>query len=320
MMNKLVIVVPAYNEELVIEKTTEKLVDILQRLVDNNKISDEILLLYVDDGSQDNTWEMVTELHKQNKLVTGIKFSHNAGHQNALIAGIECAKDADYIITIDADLQDDPDSIEDMVDQANSGKNIVFGVRNNRDSDTWFKKTSAELFYKIMALLGVESIPNHADFRLIDQRVIQAFLQYPEREMFLRGIFPKLGFNQGEVFYARSKREAGETKYPLRKMLTFAMDGITSFSVVPIKMIRNVGFLVAFVGIIYLIYTVIAKVMGHAVAGWPSLIISMWLLGGVQLVALGVVGEYIGRIFTEVKHRPRYTLEANLYTDKVVEQ
>lgn len=319
-MKKLVIVVPAYNEEPVIEKTTQKLVAILERLVAKKKISSDSLLLYVDDGSSDNTWKMVIDLHNRNKLVSGIKFAHNAGHQNALIAGIECAKDADYIVTIDADLQDDPESIEEMVDQANSGKNIVFGVRNNRDSDTWFKKTSAGFFYKVMGLLGVESIPNHADFRLIDQRVIKAFLQYPEREMFLRGIFPKLGFNQGKVFYARSKREAGETKYPLRKMLTFAMDGITSFSIVPIKMIRNFGFIIAFIGIIYLFYTIVAKMLGYAVAGWPSLIISIWLLGGVQLVALGVVGEYIGRIFTEVKHRPRYILETNLYTHKDSEQ
>ncbi|WP_248719777.1 glycosyltransferase family 2 protein [Convivina intestini] len=306
---KLTIVVPAYNEEPVIEKTTTVLTNILKKLINENQISANSTLLYVDDGSKDRTWEMIGELHNGNSMITGIKFAHNAGHQNALIAGIETAQDSDYIVTIDADLQDSPEAIIEMVHQANEGKDIVFGVRNNRDSDTWFKKNSAGLFYKIMGFLGVEEIPNHADFRLIDKRVTKAFLQYPEREMYLRGIFPQLGFNQGEVYYARTERQAGESKYPLSKMLSLAIDGITSFSVKPIKMIRNVGLLVALIGLLYLAYSVVGKMMGHNITGWTSIVTSIWLLGGFQLIALGIVGEYIGRIFTEVKHRPRYFIE-----------
>lgn len=316
MSKKLVIVIPAYNEEPVIEKTTAILLSILYKLINDDKINVESKILYVDDGSKDNTWSMIEKLHEQDGHVVGAKLAHNAGHQNALIAGVEIARDSDYIVSIDADLQDDPNAIIEMVNQANNGKNVVFGIRNNRDSDTWFKKTTAGAFYKVMNLLGVESIPNHADFRLIDQRVIQAFLSYPEREMFLRGIFPQIGFQQGKVFYARAEREAGETKYPLRKMLSFAMDGITSFSIVPIKMIRNSGLIIAFISFLFMIWAVVGRLFGHTTLGWPSIIISIWLFGGLQLVALGVIGEYIGRIFMEVKHRPRYVLDVTNYSQE----
>ncbi|MCT4388564.1 glycosyltransferase [Leuconostoc pseudomesenteroides] len=316
MLKKLVIVVPAYNEEAVIEKTTAILLSILYKLIDDNKINAESKILYVDDGSKDKTWALIETLNSQDDHVVGAKLAHNAGHQNALIAGVEIAKDSDYIVSIDADLQDDPNAIIEMVNQANDGKNVVFGIRNNRDSDTWFKKTTAGAFYKVMNLLGVESIPNHADFRLIDQRVIQAFLSYPEREMFLRGIFPQIGFKQGKVFYARAEREAGETKYPLRKMLSFAMDGITSFSIVPIKMIRNAGLLIAFISFLFMIWAIVGRLFGQTALGWPSIIISIWFFGGLQLVALGVIGEYIGRIFMEVKHRPRYVLDVTNYSQE----
>lgn len=307
---KLAIVLPAYNEEEVIEKTTAQLHQLLAEMIQANKISTNSFILYVDDGSKDNTWALVNALHEQYGNVLGLRFSTNFGHQNALIAGMThlTDTDVDYVVTIDADLQDDPQAIVAMVDLANQGKDIVFGVRNDRTSDTFFKRFTAQSFYKVMSALGVNSIPNHADFRLLNQKVLHAFSAYQEREMFLRGIFPLIGFNEAKVYYARAEREAGETKYPLRKMIKFAATGITSFSISPITFVRNVGLGIFSISILSLIYIFIGWAFGRTTAGWPTLMVSIWMLGGLQLVAIGIIGEYIGKIFLEVKHRPRYII------------
>ncbi|TYC48092.1 glycosyltransferase [Weissella muntiaci] len=306
---KLAIILPAYNEEEVINKTTQVLSELLQKMILNSQIASDSFIMYVDDGSADRTWELINELSDEYGHIKGLKFSHNFGHQNALIAGLTevTGSDVDFAVTIDADLQDDPNAIIEMVELAtNENKDIVYGVRNDRTSDTWFKRQTAGLFYKFMNWLGVKTIPNHADFRLVNQKVLGAFQEYTERDMFLRGIFPVIGFNSAEVFYARAEREAGETKYPLKKMLQFATSGITSFSVVPITLVRNVGLLISGISILMLIYIFIGSIMQQTQLGWPSLMVSIWFLGGIQLTAIGVIGEYIGKIFMEVKHRPRY--------------
>ncbi|QIL49955.1 glycosyltransferase family 2 protein [Weissella coleopterorum] len=311
---KLAIVLPAYNEELVIEKTTHILLDIMDRMINDHLISSKSVITYVDDGSKDQTWSFMQGLHEQDSRIQGIHFSRNFGHQNALIAGLTeyTDTDFDYVVTLDADLQDDPLAIIEMVKLANSGKNIVYGVRNDRTTDSWFKRFSAQSFYKVMNILGVQTIPNHADFRLVDQKVLAAFGEYNERDMFLRGIFPSIGFNSAQVFYARKIREAGETKYPLKKMITFALDGITSFSVRPIILVRNLGLIMVTVSGLFLLYTLWSYFWGNAEDGWPMLMVSIWAIGGLQLLAIGIVGEYIGKIFMEVKHRPRYIIEKYL--------
>lgn len=314
MNKKLAIVLPAYNEELVIEKTTRILLEIIDQMIEERLISSNSFITYVDDGSKDQTWNLTKELHMNDHRVRGIHFSHNFGHQNALIAGLTeyTGTDVDYVVTLDADLQDDPQAIIQMVKLANDGKNIVYGVRNDRTTDSWFKRFSAQGFYKMMNLLGVQTIPNHADFRLVDQKVLAAFSEYDERDMFLRGIFPAIGFDSAQVYYARKVREAGETKYPLKKMITFAMDGITSFSVRPIVLVRNLGLTMVTVSGVFLLYTFWSYFYGDAEDGWPMLMVSIWAIGGLQLLAIGVIGEYIGKIFMEVKHRPRYIIEKYL--------
>ncbi|MGO2909289.1 MAG: glycosyltransferase family 2 protein [Leuconostoc citreum] len=311
---KLAIVLPAYNEEEVIEKTTARLHGLLLSMIENKKITSDSFIMYVDDGSNDRTWELVNQLRAQYGQVQGIRFSTNFGHQNALIAGMThlTGTDVDYVVTIDADLQDDPEAIVDMVDLANAGKDIVYGVRNDRTTDTLFKRYTAQGFYKVMSALGVNSIPNHADFRLVNQKVLKAFSAYQEREMFLRGIFPLIGFNEGRVYYARAEREAGETKYPLRKMIQFAATGITSFSISPITFVRNLGIGIFGISILFLIYIFFGWAFGKTSTGWPTLMVSIWMLGGLQLVAIGIIGEYIGKIFMEVKHRPRYIIAEEL--------
>ncbi|MCM0582916.1 glycosyltransferase family 2 protein [Weissella diestrammenae] len=305
---KISIILPAYNEEPVIEKTTMILNDLIEEMVKDGLISVDSHILYVNDGSQDQTWALIQQLHEKFNRVQGIRFSRNFGHQNALIAGMEyvTGTDIDYAITIDADLQDDPHAIVEMVKQAQDGKNIVYGVRGDRTTDTAFKRWTAESFYKIMNWFGVQTIPNHADFRLIDQKVLAIFSEYTEREMFLRGIFPLIGMNEGQVFYSRAEREAGETKYPLSKMLQFAVSGITSFSVAPITFVRNTGIVMFIISCLATLYVFIGALLGHTSLGWPTIMLSVWALGGLQLVAIGIIGEYIGKIFMEVKHRPRY--------------
>jgi len=311
---KLAIVLPAYNEEPVIEKTTKILHELLEKMISEQQVSADSFIMYVDDGSKDKTWELVNQLREQYGAVQGLRFSKNFGHQNALIAGMEYLTDTniDYVVTIDADLQDDPNAIVEMVQLANEGKDIVYGVRNDRTSDTFIKRFTAQSFYKVMSSLGVNSIPNHADFRLVDQKVLRAFGEYQEREMFLRGIFPMIGFNEAKVYYARAEREAGETKYPMRKMIQFAATGITSFSISPITFVRNTGIAIFGFSILFLIYIIVGWAFGGTTAGWPTLMVSIWMLGGLQLVAIGIIGEYIGKIFMEVKHRPRYIIAEKL--------
>ncbi|KGH56783.1 glycosyltransferase [Oenococcus oeni S25] len=308
-------VIPAYFEEEVLDSTISTLTQILEQLSEEKKISGGSTLLVVNDGSTDQTWSIIENYHKSNHFVSGINLSRNYGHQNALWAGMTAASvDADLLITIDADLQDDPKSIIEMVDKYHAGYDVVYGVRNNRESDTFFKRASANLFYKLMNKLGVNIIPNHADFRLIDRRVLKQLLQFPERNLFLRGMLPLVGFSSTKVFYKRRARQAGKSKYPLHKMLLLAWDGITSFSEVPIRSIIVFGFLLVFFSAFYVLYGLIRWATGHTETGWTSLMVSIWLLGGIQLIVIGIVGEYIGKIFKEVKRRPRFIIQDDLYT------
>lgn len=312
-MNKtLSLITPAFNEEEILESSIDKLTTIINSMVDKNLISNKSQILIVDDGSTDNTWILIEKIVKKNKLVKAIKFSKNFGHQNAIIAGIDNSLDFDYSITIDIDLQDDPNKIVEMVEKANNGTNIVYGVRNSRETDSWFKRNSAKAFYKLMNWLGASTIPNHADFRLLDKKAMSELTKFNEHDLFVRGIVTQIGLQTDQVAYARTPRTAGESKYPLYKMLQFAYNGLISFSIRPIRLVRNAGIIVAAIGIVYLIYTIWQKFNGNALPGWPSLIVSIWILGGLQLVAIGVVGEYIGSIFKEVKNRPRYIIEQEL--------
>lgn len=314
---KLVIAVPAYNEEEMLPITIPAMLEVLQRLINAKKVSDDSRLLFINDGSKDNTWPDILEAQARNYHVTGISFSRNYGHQNALIAGLQTAQDADAIITIDADLQDDINAIDEMVDRFNEGYEVVYGVRNNRDTDTAFKRGTAMAFYKTMEILGAKTIPNHADFRLLSQRAAKAVLEFPERNMFLRGVVPLVGFNSTNVYYSRNERQAGESKYPLSKMLKFAMDGITSFSTVPLRMILWLGIVSVLVAIGLIIMTLVQKMgAGHTVTGWSSLMISIWFVGGAQLISLGVLGEYLGKVFFEVKQRPRFFIQNDAYSNK----
>lgn len=318
---KLSIVVPCYNEEEVLHETTKELTAILQGLVTGDKISKDSKIVFVDDGSKDKTWSLISEFSKEYPSVSGIKLSRNFGHQGALLAGVTTAsKDSDAVITIDADLQDDVNAIPKMVDEYLNGAEVVYGVRNNRDTDTAFKRSTAEMFYRFMGFLGVNLVPDSADYRLMSQRACQVLLSYRERNLFLRGIVPLVGFKSAKVYYARKERFAGESKYPLKKMIKFAMDGITSFSIVPIKMIMGLGFFIVLISIVLLIYSLIQKINGNVVNGWSSLMISIWALGGVQLISISVIGEYVGKIFSEVKQRPRFTIERDIYTEKTQEE
>lgn len=309
-MSKLFIVVPCYNEEEVLPISSKVLLDFLKRMIAKNKVSTESSILFVDDGSKDKTWAIIKRLSEQEEHFKGLKFSRNFGHQNALLAGMTTAVQfADMIVTIDADLQDDVEAIEGMVDAYHDGNDVVYGVRSNRDTDTAFKRKTAEMFYSFMNKLGVNTVPNHADFRLMSNRATKVLLTFKEENLFLRGMVPLVGFPSTKVYYSRNIRVAGESKYPLKKMLNFAMEGITSFSIVPIKMVRNIGFITLLIGIFYMIYSLIQHFTGNVEAGWSSLIISIWFLGGIQLISLSIVGEYIGKIYSEVKGRPRFIIE-----------
>ncbi|EPB2995108.1 glycosyltransferase family 2 protein [Enterococcus faecalis] len=309
-MSKLFIVVPCYNEEEVLPISSKVLLDFLKRMIAKNKVSTESSILFVDDGSKDKTWAIIKRLSEQEEHFKGLKFSRNFGHQNALLAGMTTAVQfADMIVTIDADLQDDVEAIEGMIDAYHDGNDVVYGVRSNRDTDTAFKRKTAEMFYLFMNKLGVNTVPNHADFRLMSNRATKVLLTFKEENLFLRGMVPLVGFPSTKVYYSRNIRVAGESKYPLKKMLNFAMEGITSFSIVPIKMVRNIGFITLLIGIFYMIYSLIQHFTGNVEAGWSSLIISIWFLGGIQLISLSIVGEYIGKIYSEVKGRPRFIIE-----------
>lgn len=310
---KLAIVVPCYNEQEVLPQSLPVLKKVLQQLQSQQQISADSQIVFVDDGSQDQTWSLISQFSQTNANVAGIKLSRNFGHQNALLAGLSTVSDADFIVTIDSDLQDDPQVIAQMVQQYYAGAEVVYGVRNNRDSDSRFKRTTAEGFYKFMNFLGVKLVPDSADFRLLSQRAAQVLLDYPERNLFLRGLVPLVGFPSAKVYYRRQPRAAGVSKYPLLKMMHLALDGITSFSVAPIKLIMGLGLVIVAVSLFLLIYTIIQKIRGDVVSGWSSLMISIWGLGGIQLICISVIGEYIAKIFNEVKRRPRFTIEKNLY-------
>lgn len=312
-MDILYIVVPCYNEELVLDETSKRLKEKLTALMTAGKISEKSRVLFVDDGSKDKTWEKISALHKEDKLFSGLKLSRNKGHQNALLAGLMTAKElADVTISLDADLQDDINVIDQFVDKYHEGCDIVYGVRSARKTDTFFKRNTAGGFYKLMKLLGVDLVDNHADYRLVSKRALEGLSQFKEVNLFLRGIVKQIGFKSDIVYYERSERFAGESKYPLKKMLSFAFDGITSFSIKPIRLVTVTGFLVFAVSIIMIIYALVSTIMGQTVAGWTSLMCSIWLLSGLQIMSLGIVGEYIGKIYTEVKARPKYIIDVLL--------
>lgn len=306
-------VIPCYNEEAVLPETVKELTAQMQSMIQEGLADEKSRMLFVDDGSKDHTWELIEKFRSENPLVNGIKLAHNRGHQNALLAGLMTAKDeADCAISLDADLQDDVSVLPQFVQKFQSGCDVVYGVRNKRETDTWFKRTSAEGFYKVMGKLGVDIVFNHADYRLMSKRALDALSEYKEVNLFLRGIIPLIGYRSDYVYYDRHERFAGESKYPLNKMISFAMDGITSFSVKPLKIISNVGILVALVSVLGLLYALISHLMGNTVAGWTAIVCSIWLLGGIQMLCLGVVGEYIGKIYSEVKGRPRFRIEKHL--------
>lgn len=307
---KLVIVVPCYNEEEVLKETTRQLSDILALMKDEGKIEDG-RILYVDDGSKDATWPLIEQLADTNPCVMGLKLAHNVGHQQALWAGLDWTANSNYdaAVSIDADLQDDVSAIPQMADLYNKGIDIVYGVRKERKTDTFFKKHTAQLFYKLMRTMGGEIVYNHADFRLMSRRALKALVSYPERNLFLRGLVPMLGYSYASVYYDRKERFAGESKYPFTKMLNFALDGITSFSVKPLRLITTAGLIFMLASIIAIIYALSAFASGHVFPGWTSLLISVWFIGGSVLTAIGIIGEYIGKIYKEVKRRPRYFIE-----------
>lgn len=312
---RLTIIVPCYNEAAVLPKSAPILGDILTTLIEKKQLNAESKLLFVDDGSTDETWSLIQALEKQSPIFTGLKFSRNFGHQNALMAGMQVAQaTSDAIITIDADLQDDQTIIPEMVARFKVGSDIVLGVRNDRRSDSWFKRWTAETFYHFMGVIGVQLVPDHADFRLLSQRAVAALMAYSESNLFLRGIIPQLGFPTTKLYYQRKPRFAGTSKYPFRKMLAFAMDGITSFSIAPIKAMLSVGIAISSISLLMMLVAFGQGLLGTTVTGWSSLMTSLWFLGGVQLIGISIVGEYVGKIFTEVKHRPRYIIETDDYS------
>ena len=303
------IVVPCYNEEAVLNETTSRLLEVMQRVAEKHADL-QGRIVYVDDGSRDGTWSLIGSLSKQHPQVMGLKLAHNAGHQHALWAGLEwAAAHVDAAISIDADLQDDVNVIPEMIDLFLGGKDIVYGVRRDRPTDTWFKRTTALAFYKLMSKLGGDIVYNHADYRLMSRRTLAALMTYGERNLFLRGMVRTLGFPQAMVYYDRGERFAGESKYPLRKMLAFAIDGITSFSVRPLRLISIVGLSFMLVALAVIVYGLVAWLCGRTIQGWTSLLVSLWFIGGAILVALGGIGEYVGKIYAEVKRRPRYFIE-----------
>ncbi|MEY8676616.1 glycosyltransferase family 2 protein [Thomasclavelia cocleata] len=309
-MDTLAIIVPCYNEQEVILTTIKQIDQLLTLLIKKEKIANDSYVIYVNDGSNDDTWNIIENNYKVYQHLQGLNLAGNVGHQNALLAGMHHVSDkCDMAISIDADLQDDINVIEQMIDKYYQGCNIVYGVRDDRSSDTVFKRFTAQTFYKLMQFLGVKSIYNHADFRLVDKHALKFLKEYPERNLFLRGMVTLLGLNSDCVYYSRKEREAGESKYPLKKMLSFAFDGITSFSIKPITMILLLGIIIMLFSIIAIIYTLFSYINGHSVAGWASLMISIWFLSGVQLFGIGLVGEYIGKVYLETKRRPRYHIE-----------
>ena len=310
-MDRLAIVVPCYNEEEMLKISSEALRGVLTDLINKNKISDDSFILFVNDGSKDRTWELIEEEHSKYPVaVKGVKLAGNVGHQYALTAGLLTAVQmSDVMVSIDADLQDDITVIEEMIDKFHEGKDIVYGVRNKRTTDTFFKRTTAQAFYKLMNAMGAKTIYNHADFRLMSKRAVEQYSKYGESNLYIRGIIPLIGYDTDCVYYDRKERVAGESKYPLKKMLSLAFNGISSLSVKPITMITGLGMIIIFLSICAAIYAIVSFCLGNTVPGWTSLMLSIWFLGGVQLLCIGLIGQYIGKIYLEVKHRPRYNIE-----------
>ena len=309
-MKTLYIVVPCYNEEAVLPETVKRLSNKLQALISDDIIDDKSRIVFVDDGSDDNTWSLIEEYHNKNSFVAGLKLSCNKGHQNALLAGLEFAKDyADVTISMDADLQDDINAVDRMLDEYYNGCDIVYGVRSSRKKDTFFKRTTAQMFYKIMNFLGAQTVFNHADYRLMSKRAVEALGEFKEVNLFLRGIVPMIGFKSEIIYYDRDKRFAGTSKYPLKKMISFALEGITSLSSKPIRMITVIGFLIFIISLFMIAYFIFRWAINATVSGWASVICSVWAIGGLIMLSLGVIGEYIGKIYIETKERPKYIVD-----------
>lgn len=307
------IIIPCYNEEEVLPVTAPLFLEKLTSLIQKEKISEDSRILFVDDGSKDSTWEIINKLSNENVHFCGIQQSRNRGHQNAVLAGLMEAKEkCDITISIDCDGQDDINAMDSMIEAFYDGCEIVYGVRNDRSSDTFFKRFSAQSYYKFLNALGGNVVYNHADYRLVSARVLQEFAHFEEVNLFLRGMFPLIGYKSDIVYYERNERFAGESKYPLKKMINFAVDGITSFSIKPIRLILNVGIIIFIISIIMILYALINKIIGNTVSGWTFIVCSIWLIAGVQMMSLGVIGEYIGKIYNETKRRPKYIIEYNL--------
>ena len=314
-MSTVYLVIPCYNEEEVLPVTVRELTRKLQSLIDKGLADEQSRFLLVDDGSRDHTWDLIAGYCRENRLCSGLKLAHNRGHQHALLAGLMAAKTAcDCAISLDADLQDDIEVLDEFVEKFHEGCDVVYGVRNRRDTDSVFKRCTARGFYKVMKALGVDVVYDHADYRLMSRRALEALSEYREVNLFLRGIVPLIGYRSDYVYYDRRERFAGESKYPLKKMVSFALDGITSFSVKPLKLISNLGILISALSILGLLYALISYFFGFTVPGWTAIVCSIWLLGGIQLLCIGVVGGYIGKIYSEVKARPRFRVEELLNT------
>lgn len=313
-MTKLYIAVPCYNEEEVLPDSAEKLREKLHRMMDSGLIGYDSRIVFIDDGSRDKTWELIEGLHDKDSIYSGIKLSRNRGHQNALMCGLMTLRDeADAVISIDADLQDDIEVFDEMVEKYQDGCDVVYGVRSKRETDTFFKRFTAEGYYKVLDKMGAKVIFNHADFRLMSKRALAAFSEFKETNLFLRGMVPMVGYKSDIVTYERSERLAGESKYPLKKMLALAWEGITSLSTKPIKLITRLGLFIFLISIVMLIYTLVRYFMGATDTGWASLMVSLWAIGGLQMMAIGIIGEYIGKIYLESKRRPRFIVETYLH-------
>lgn len=309
-MTVLYLAVPCYNEEDVLYDTAEKLMVKYNQLISEGKISDKSRIVFIDDGSKDKTWEIIKELHCQFQWISGLKLTRNRGHQNAVLCGLMTLKDyADAVISIDADLQDDINAIDLMLEEYENGSEVVYGVRKKRETDTVFKRFTAEAFYKILKKMGGNVIFNHADFRLMSKKALEGMAEFKEVNLFLRGIVPMIGYKSSIVEYERFERTAGESKYPLTKMLALAWEGVTSLSIKPIRMVMWLGIIIFLISIAFLIYSFVAFCLGHTISGWTSTFISIWAIGGLQLFAIGIIGEYLGKVYLETKSRPRYIVE-----------
>lgn len=310
MNNRLYVVIPCYNEEEVLSETSKRLKEKLAALISVGKIAKDSRICFVNDGSADSTWDIIKRLHDEDNIFSGINLSRNRGHQNALLCGLMTVMDnADMVISMDADLQDDINAMDEMIDKYLTGVDIVYGVRSKRTTDTFFKRITAEGFYKLMDMMGAKTVFNHADYRLMSKRALEGLAGYREVNLFLRGIVPMVGYKSDIVYYERGERFAGESKYPLSKMLQFAVEGVTSLSVKPIRYITALGFFIFLMSIAILIYSLIRHAIGQTIQGWTTLMVSIWAIGGLILLALGIVGEYVGKIYLETKARPRFIVE-----------